>query len=51
MRKYRIELEVSVYKDWFDIRDFFLYLEDFNESNKEIAHVKIKKKRIIKDDD
>ena len=51
MRKYRIELEVSVYEDWFDIRDFFLFLEDFNENNKEKAYVKIKKKRIIKEDD
>ena len=48
MKKYKVELEIKVKKNWADIEDFGKTIELFNQANVEVLEAEIKKVKEIK---
>jgi hypothetical protein len=40
-------LKVKLYKHWTSIKDFYLELDQFNDSNKEVIEVEVVKGKVL----
>jgi len=40
-------LKVKLYKSWASIKDFYLELDQFNNSNKEVIDVEVMKEKVL----